>query len=103
MCSTILSVYIFKFNHYVLQGGSANSETYGNADANECTKVQNPRRHDHELDLSVYNTACANSRTRRRYRNLRVTGSIRKTFCQRRKLKRKKLAALLSSRIPGSV
>ena len=26
---------------------------------NECTKVQNPRRHDHELDLSVYNTACA--------------------------------------------
>ena len=41
------------------------------------------------------------SQTRRRYRNLRVTGSIRKTFSQR--LKRKKLAALLSSRIPGSV
>ena len=70
---------------------------------NECTKVQNPRRHYHELDLSVYNTACANSRTRRRYRNLRVTGSIRKTFSQRRRLKRKKLAALLLSRIPGSV
>ena len=71
--------------------------------SNECTKVQNPRRHDHELDLSVYNTACANSRMRGRYRNLRVTGSIRKTFSQRRRLKRKKLAALLSSRIPGSV
>ena len=70
---------------------------------NECTKVQNPRRHYYELDQSVYKTACANSRTRRRYRNLRVTGSIRKTFSQRRRLKTKKLAALLSSRIPGSV
>ena len=70
---------------------------------NECTKVQNPRRHDHELDPSVYNTSCANSQTRRRYRNLRVTGSTRKTFSQRRRLKRKKLTALLSSRIPGSV
>ena len=65
--------------------------------------MQNPWRHDHELDPSVYNTACANSQTRRRYRNLRVTGSIRKTFSQRRRLKRKKLAALLSSHIPGSV
>ena len=63
MWKDVVNMYIYQAvaPHYMLLAlnfcgvGCTLSSTKENK-ANECTKVHNPRHHDHELDMSVYNT-----------------------------------------------